>query len=308
MLLSGKRVWVTGKGMVGKSLIKILEKKGIEVFSEAKKNLDLRDQIGVRNFLKNYRPDFIFQTAAKVGGIYANSKSPANFIYDNLAIQSNIIHQAHLFDINHLVSLGSSCVYPKESPQPIKEEYLLSGPLEETNQWYAVAKIAGAKMTEAYKLQYERDYYTVFPTNLYGPEDNFNLETSHVVPALIKKIHIAKIKKQNYFEVWGDGTALREFLHVDDLAEGLIFIANNNVKKESLNIGSKEEISIKSLCKIIKKIIDYDGEIKFDHSKPNGTMRKKTALSKITKLGWAPKIDLESGIKLTYEWFKENEV
>lgn len=308
MLLSGKRVWVTGKGMVGKSLIKILEKMGIEVFSETKKNLDLRDQIGVRNFLKNYRPDFIFQTAAKVGGIYANSKFPANFIHDNLAIQSNIIHQAHLFDINYLVSLGSSCVYPKESPQPIKEEYLLSGPLEETNQWYAVAKIAGAKMTEAYKLQYGRDYYTVFPTNLYGPEDNFNLETSHVIPALIKKIHMAKIKKQNYFEVWGDGTAMREFLHVDDLAEGLIFIANNNVKKESLNIGSKEEISIKNLCKIIKKIIDYDGEIKFDHSKPNGTMRKKTDLSKITKLGWAPKINLESGIKLTYEWFKENEV
>ena len=293
MLLSGKRVWVTGKGMVGKSLIKILEKMGIEVFSETKKNLDLRDQTGVRNFLKNYRPDFIFQTAAKVGGIYANSKFPANFIYDNLAIQSNIIHQAHLFDINHLVSLGSSCVYPKESPQPIKEEYLLSGPLEETNQWYAVAKIAGAKMTEAYKLQYRRDYYTVFPTNLYGPEDNFNLETSHVIPALIKKIHMAKTKKQNYFEVWGDGSAMREFLHVDDLAEGLIFIANHNVEKESINIGSKEEISIKNLCKIIKNIIDYDGEIKFDHSKPNGTMRKKQIYQKLLNWGGLQKLILK---------------
>ncbi len=308
MIFSGKRVWVTGKGMVGKALITKLEEMNIEVFSETKKNLDLRNQSNVRDFLKSHKPDFIFQTAAKVGGIYANSKFPANFIYDNLAIQSNIIHEAHSLDIDHLVSLGSSCVYPKESPQPIKEEYLLSGPLEETNQWYAVAKIAGAKMAEAYQKQYNRNYFSVFPTNLYGPEDNFDLETSHVIPALIKKIHIAKKEKKGFIEVWGNGEALREFLHVDDLAEGLIFIANKNKNNESVNIGSKDEISIKNLCLLMKKILGFEGDIIFDLSKPNGTMRKKTDLSKVNKMGWKPKIGLEEGIKLTYDWFKENEV
>ena len=308
MIFSGKKVWVTGKGMVGKALITKLEEMNIEVFSETKKNLDLRNQSNVRGFLKSHKPDFIFQTAAKVGGIYANSKFPANFIYDNLAIQSNIIHEAHLLDIDYLVSLGSSCVYPKESPQPIKEEYLLSGPLEETNQWYAVAKIAGAKMAEAYQKQYNRNYFSVFPTNLYGPEDNFDLETSHVIPALIKKIHIAKKEKKRFFEVWGNGEALREFLHVDDLAEGLIFIANRNKNNESVNIGSKDEISIKNLCLLMKKILGFEGDIKFDLSKPNGTMRKKTDLSKVNRMGWKPKIALEDGIKLTYDWFKENEV
>ena len=307
MNLEGKRVWVTGRGMVGKALIRQLKELNIEVISKGKKDLDLREQSSVRKFLIDFKPDIIYQTAAKVGGILANSSYPADFIFDNLAIQTNIINEANKADINNLVMLGSSCVYPKDSLQPIKEEYLLSGPLEPTNQWYAVAKIAGAKMIEAYRKQYDRNYFTVFPTNLYGMHDNFDLNTSHVLPALMKKIHFAKKKGDDFFVVWGSGKALREFLFVDDLADALIFLTKNYKSLDNINIGSDDEVSIDNLCSILKSVIGYEGKIKYDTKKPEGTMRKKTDTHKLYSMGWKPKVSLEVGLKKTYKWFLENQ-
>ena len=306
MILEGKRIWVAGKGMVGKSIIRKLENFDLEIFSESKENLDLRDPESTKKYLKEIKPDIIFLSAAKVGGILANESYPVDFLYDNIAISSNVINQAHLADINNLVFLGSTCIYPRDSSQPIKEEYLLSGPLEKTNQWYAIAKIAGIKLVEAYRRQYKRKYISVLPTNLYGYHDTFDTKNGHVIPSLMAKIHTAKINKEKSFSVWGSGIAKREFLFVDDLADGIIFLAQNYDSDEIINIGSNEEISIRDLCFLLKKVINFEGDFEFDITKPDGTLRKKTDLSKINSLGWKSSTSLKKGLIKTYEWYVDN--
>lgn len=306
MILEGKRIWVAGNGMVGKSVIKKLKKLDVEIFTESKKILDLRDPDSTRKYLKKIKPDLIILSAAKVGGILANDSYPVDFLYDNIAISSNVINQAHLADVDNLVFLGSTCIYPRDCQQPIKEDYLLTGPLEKTNQWYAIAKIAGIKLVEAFRKQYKRRYISVLPTNLFGPHDNFDTMNGHVIPSLMAKIHEAKIQKKEKFNVWGSGIAKREFLFVEDLADGIIFLAENYDSDEIINIGSRDELTIKELCLLLKKVINYEGDFQFDSSKPDGTLRKKTDLSKINALGWKAKTNLEEGLSKTYKWFVNN--
>ena len=306
MILEGKRIWVAGNGMVGKSVIKKLKKLDVEIFTESKKILDLRDPDSTKKYLKKIKPDLIILSAAKVGGILANDSYPVDFLYDNIAISSNVINQAHQADVDNLVFLGSTCIYPRDSQQPIKEDYLLTGPLEKTNQWYAIAKIAGIKLVEAFRKQYKRRYISVLPTNLFGPHDNFDTINGHVIPSLMAKIHEAKTHKNEKFNVWGSGIAKREFLFVEDLADGIIFLAENYDSDEIINIGSSDELSIKELCLLLKKVINYEGDFQFDSSKPDGTLRKKTDLSKINALGWKAKTNLEEGLSKTYKWFVNN--
>jgi GDP-L-fucose synthase len=271
--------------------------------------VDLRNQIGVEIWLKQNRLDSIVFAAAKVGGIYANDAYPADFIYDNLAIEANIIHSAHLAGVDRFVFLGSSCIYPKFAPQPIKESALLTGPLEPTNEWYAIAKIAGIKLCQAYRKQYGRHYISVMPCNLYGPGDNFDPLTSHVLPALIHKFHDAKQQKEIHeVVVWGTGAPLREFLHVDDLARPVVFCLDNYDQHEHINCGAGNEISIRDLAEIIARIVGYAGKIVFDPTKPDGTPRKLMDSSRIAALGWVPEISLEDGIRSTYQWYLENKV
>ena len=301
-----KKVWVAGhKGMVGSSILRRLCNEDVELITRDRKSLNLLDYSAICTFLKNEKPDFVFIAAAKVGGILANNEYPANFIYENIAICSNLINACHENDVQDLIFLGSSCIYPKNCLQPIKEEYLLGGSLEPTNQWYAIAKIAGIKLCEAYNIQYGRNYLSVQPSNLYGPNDNFNLKTSHVLPALIRKTYEAKLNNSNLI-IWGSGKPKREFLHVDDLSDALYFLANNPIEETIINIGSPDEISILELSNIISEIIDFNGEINFDSSKPDGTERKKLEISKMKKLGWKSKIGLKSGIKSTFEWYLKN--
>lgn len=305
--MSGRRIWVAGhKGMVGSAITRNLSARGDEVIKADRAVVDLRNQIAVEVWLKQNRPDAIIFAAAKVGGIYANDTFPADFIYDNLAIETNVIHSAHAAGVDRLVFLGSSCIYPKLAPQPIKEESLLTGPLEPTNEWYAIAKIAGIKLCQAYRKQYGRHYISVMPCNLYGPNDNFDLTTSHVLPALIRKFHEAKINGRAEVVVWGTGAPLREFLHVDDLARGVVFCLDNYDEYEHINCGVGYEISIRELAEIVGRAVGFSGRIVFDTSKPDGTPRKLMDSSRIAALGWKPQISLENGIAEAYRWFLEN--
>lgn len=301
-----RRVWVAGHtGMVGSALCRALEARGTEVLKVGRQELDLRDQARVYDWLEATKPDAIIFSAAKVGGILANDSYPADFIHDNLVIQSNVIHGAHLAGVNRLVFLGSSCIYPKFAEQPIKEESLLTGALEPTNEWYAVAKIAGLKMCQAYRKQYGRSYVSVMPCNLYGVNDHFDLNNSHVLPALLRKLHTAKLENSPNVVVWGTGSPLREFLYVDDLASAVVFCLDNYDKAEHINIGSGNDVSIGDLARLIKRVVGYDGELTFDVSKPDGTPRKLMDSSRIRALGWEPKWSLERGIAATYRWYRD---
>lgn len=304
------RIYVAGhRGMVGSALIRRLIKAGYnELITRSRDQLNLLDQRAVQDFLQRERPDYIFVAAARVGGIHANSTRRGEFIYENLAIELNLLHGAHLAGTQHLLFLGSSCIYPRECPQPMREEHLLSGPLEPTNEPYAIAKIAGIKLCEAYRHQYGRDYVTLMPTNLYGPNDNYDLETSHVLPALIRKAHEAKQRNEKNLVVWGTGTPRREFLYVDDLAEACLVVmehqlspARHDALPSMLNVGVGEDISIRELAELVAEIVGFEGEIVFDASMPDGVPRKLLEISRIKTLGWEAKVDLRSGIKESYD-------
>lgn len=287
--------------MVGSSIKRNLLSSGYHnIIGVTSKELDLRDQKSTFEFFEKEKPEYVFLCAAKVGGILANNTFKAEFLYDNLQIQSNIIHSAYLYNVKKLLFLGSSCIYPKTAPQPMKEEFLLTGALEETNEPYAIAKIAGIKMCEGYRYQYGCNFISAMPTNLYGPYDNYDLNNSHVLPALMKKMHDAKLKKQSVVEVWGTGNPLREFLHVDDLAKACVFLMQEYNQKEFLNVGSGEEISIKDLAELIKNVVGFEGKLLFDHSKPDGAPRKLLDSSKIQMLGWSSSIRLNDGIAALY--------
>jgi GDP-L-fucose synthase len=289
--------------MVGSAVARKLAASGDTVITVDRSVVDLRNQIAVELWLKQNRPDAIIFAAAKVGGILANDSFPADFIYDNLAIETNVIHSAHAANVNKLVFLGSSCIYPKFAAQPIREDSLLTGPLEPTNEWYAIAKIAGIKLCQAYRKQYGRQYISVMPCNLYGPNDNFDLKSSHVLPALIRKFHEAKLERSSEVVVWGTGSPLREFLHVDDLARGVVFCLDHYDEYEHINCGSGSEISIKDLAIIVGEAVGYTGELAFDTSKPDGTPRKLMDSSRMFALGWKPEIGLAEGVRSSYEWF-----
>jgi GDP-L-fucose synthase len=300
------RIFVAGhRGMVGSALMRRLERENVEIITATRAEVDLRDAGAVRNFLEKQKPDAIVLAAAKVGGIQANDTYPAEFLRDNLVIEANVIHEAHRAGINRLVFLGSSCIYPKFAPQPISEDALLTGPLEPTNEWYAIAKIAGIKLCQAYRRQYGRHYISLMPCNLYGPFDNFDLATSHVMPALMRKFHEAKLAGRDEVVVWGTGTPLREFLHVDDLADGTIFLLNTYDGAEPVNCGAGLDLSIRKLAEKIGGIVGFEGRLAFDTSKPDGTPRKLIDSSRINGLGWRPRIGLDEGISSTYQWFLE---
>ncbi|MHB2153636.1 GDP-L-fucose synthase [Calditrichota bacterium GD2] len=314
-----RKIYIAGHtGMVGSAILRKLQKEGYgNLILKTSAELDLRNQMQVNAFFEKEKPEIVVVAAAKVGGILANNTYRAEFIYDNLMIEANIIHAAYLNGVKKLIFLGSSCIYPKLAPQPIKEEYLLSGYLEFTNEPYAIAKIAGIKLCENYYRQYGCNFYSVMPTNLYGPNDNFDLETSHVLPALLRKFHEAKQGSagsgQRAVILWGSGKPRREFLYVDDLADAIFFLMNNIDARDlydqgitHLNIGTGEDLTIRELADIIKKVVGYEGEIKYDTSKPDGTPRKLLDVTRLHELGWKHKISLEEGIKRTYEWFVEN--
>ena len=301
-------IFVTGhKGLVGSAVIRRLKFFGYKnIIYISKKKLDLKNQIKVFNFFKKNKIDAVINAAGKVGGIYANNKYKADFIYDNITIQNNIIHACYKNKIKNLIFLGSSCIYPRNSKQPIKEKYLLTGELEKTNEPYAIAKIAGIKMCESYNFQYKTNYKCLMPCNLYGPNDNFDLENSHFLPALLSKIYSAKINKKKYFELWGTGKPKRELMFVDDLADACIFFLNKKTKETLINIGSGNEMKIIDYAKLIIKILKADLKIKFDSSKPDGTPRKIVDIKIAKKYGWKSKISFEKGLKLTYQNFLES--
>lgn len=295
-------------GMVGGAIVRALQQKGFDnLLTRSSAELDLKNQQAVNDFFEEYQPDYVFLAAAKVGGIHANDTYPAEFIRDNLLIQTNVIDAAYRNKCKKLLFLGSTCIYPKMAPQPIKEEYLLTGPLEPTNEWYAIAKIAGLKMCAAYRRQYDFDAISVMPTNLYGPGDNFGLENSHVLPALIRRFHEAKKNGDEEVSVWGSGKPRREFLHVDDLADAVVFLMENYSDESLVNIGVGEDISIKEVAELVKKVIGYNGELSFDASKPDGTPRKLLDVSKINQLGWKAGTELEQGLIETYQWFLDHQ-
>ncbi|HEX2847990.1 MAG TPA: GDP-L-fucose synthase [Chitinophagaceae bacterium] len=298
-----KKVYIAGhRGMVGSAIHRKLKQEGFNnIVVSTSDKLDLRDQDQVAKFFAAEKPDYVFLAAAKVGGIVANNTYRAEFIYDNIMIQSNVIHQSYLNGVTKLMFLGSSCIYPKMAPQPLKEEYMLTGPLEETNEPYAIAKIAGIKMCDAYRSQYGCNYISVMPTNLYGPNDNYDLQKSHVLPALLRKFHEAKLSGDPVVTVWGSGKPLREFLHADDLAEACYFLMQHYNEPGLVNIGVGEDISIADLAALVKKITGFNGEIVLDSSKPDGTPRKLMDVTKLHKLGWKAKIGLEEGIRRVYE-------
>ena len=305
--MSARQIWVAGhNGMVGSAVKRLIESRGGSVLV-AQRSIDLRNQTLVQQWLQENRPEAIVFAAAKVGGIMANDTYSAEFIYDNLAIQTNVIHAAHLTGVQRLLFLGSSCIYPKFAEQPIREESLLTGPLEPTNQWYAIAKIAGLKMCEAYRRQYGRQYISMMPCNLYGPGDNFNLASSHVLPALIRKFHEAHIANEQEVVVWGTGTPLREFLHVDDLASAVLFCLDRYDEAEHINCGAGSDLSILALAELVKEVVGFKGVIRLDLSKPDGTPRKLMDSSKLNKLGWHPTIELRHGVESTYQWFLQSQ-
>jgi GDP-L-fucose synthase len=300
------KIYVAGhRGMVGSAIVRKLQKEGFNhILSRTSKELDLRNQQAVADFFAKEKPDYVFLAAAKVGGIVANNTYRADFIYENLMIQSNIIHQSYLHKVKKLMFLGSSCIYPKLAPQPLKEEYLLTGLLEPTNEPYAIAKIAGIKMCDAYRAQYGCNFISVMPTNLYGPNDNYDLNNSHVLPALIRKFHTAKVKKEAAVEIWGTGSPLREFLHADDLADACFYLMQNYNEPGLVNIGVGEDISIEDLALLVKKIVGFEGELKFDTTKPDGTPRKLMDVGKLHSFGWKHKINLEEGVTTVYNEVK----
>jgi GDP-L-fucose synthase len=303
-----RRIWVAGhRGMVGSAILRRLAGEDAEILTADRQDVDLREQQAVRQWVARAKPDAIILAAAKVGGILANDSYPADFLFDNLAIETNIIHAAHLANVDRLVFLGSSCIYPKFAPQPIKEEALLSGPLEPTNEWYAIAKIAGIKLCQAYRRQYGRRYISVMPCNLYGVNDNFDLSTSHVLPALIRKFHAAKTEGRREVVVWGTGTPLREFLYVDDLADALVFLMDRYDGSEPINCGAGSDISIRELAELIGRVAGFEGTLVFDTAKPDGTPRKLMDSSRLAALGWRPKTDLEEGIREVYRWFVQTQ-
>ena len=307
MISREARIYVAGhRGLVGSAIVRRLKSAGFpNLILRTSQELDLRDQARVKEFFEREKPEYVFLAAARVGGILANMTYPAHFIYDNLMIQSNVIHQAFKAEVKKLLFLGSSCIYPKFAPQPMKEEYLLTGPLEPTNEFYAIAKIAGIKMCQAYNRQYGTNFICATPTNLFGLNDNFDPDTSHVIPALIRKFHEAKVNGAKSVVVWGTGTPRREFLYVDDLADACLFLMENCDAQhaEIINVGTGEDITIKELAEMIKSIVDFNGEIIFDSSKPDGTPRKLLDISRIKKLGWSPKTSLEEGLRATYAYF-----
>lgn len=302
------KIYIAGhRGLVGSALVRNLESKGFtNIIKRTSKELDLRNQQAVQEFFKQERPEYVILAAAKVGGIHANNTYPAEFIYDNLMIQNNVIKAAHDFKVKKLLFLGSTCIYPKLAPQPIKEEYLLTGALEETNEAYAVAKIAGLEMCKFFKRQYGDNFISCMPTNLYGPNDNFDLQSSHVLPALIRKFHEAKVNHQPTVEVWGTGTPLREFIYVDDMADACIFLMENYDGEQHVNIGTGEEVSIRQLAETVKEVVGFEGELIFNTNMPDGTPRKLTTVDKLHALGWKHKVSLKDGIQLAYDWYLQN--
>lgn len=305
--LNGKRVWVAGhRGMVGSAVVRRLASEGCEVITAGRDIVDLMRQSEVEAFLADARPDAIVMAAAKVGGILANDTRPAEFLYDNLMIEANIVAAAHANEVEKFLFLGSSCIYPKFADQPITEDSLLTGPLEPTNEWYAIAKIAGIKLAQAYRKQYGRDYISAMPTNLYGPGDNFDLTSSHVMPALIRKAHAAKLRGDKEVVVWGTGSPRREFLHADDCADALVFLLKNYSGHEHVNVGSGDDVTILDLTKLVCKVVGFGGEIVHDLSKPDGTPRKLMSADKLRGMGWTPMIGLEEGVRSTYQWFLQH--
>jgi GDP-L-fucose synthase len=303
------KIYVAGhRGMVGSSIWRALESKGyINLIGKSSKELNLKNQEAVIKFFKTESPEVVIDAAARVGGILANSDYPYNFLMENLQIQNNLIDSAHHHNINKFIFLGSSCIYPKHAPQPLKEDYLLTDSLEPTNEWYAIAKIAGVKACEAIRKQYGKDFVSLMPTNLYGPHDNFDLKTSHVLPAMIRKFHEAKINDHTPVGLWGSGNPMREFLHVDDLANAVVFALENQLKHNLYNVGTGKDITIRELAETIQEIVGHKGSIEWDASKPDGTPRKLLDVSKLKQEGCEYDIELEEGIKTTYEWFLDNE-
>ena len=307
-MLKSAKIYVAGSnGMVGSAIVRTLEAKGYSnIVVKSSKELDLKNQQAVHDFFNQEQPEYVFLAAAKVGGIHANNTYPATFIYDNIMIQSNVIQAAYEFNVKKLLFLGSSCIYPKFAPQPIKEEYLLTGSLEPTNEAYAIAKIAGLKMCQFYKQQYGCNFISAMPTNLFGVNDNFNLENSHVLPALLRKFIEAKQNNKQEVTIWGSGTPMREFLFVDDLAEACLFLMESYNGVETVNIGTGEDVSIKELAETIMKIVGFEGNLIFDASKPDGAPRKLLNVSKINTLGWKHQTNLEEGIQKTLNWIQKN--
>lgn len=305
--LSGKRVWVAGhRGMVGVALVRQLEKENCTVLTVTRDTLDLRDGRAVTAWMKTSAPQAVVLAAAKVGGIVANDSWPADFLYDNLAIENAVIHGAFESGVEKLLFLGSSCIYPKFAPQPITEDALLTGPLEPTNEWYAVAKIAGIKLCQAYRRQHGRDFISAMPTNLYGPGDNFDLTSSHVIPALMRKAHEAKSAGARFMAIWGSGTPRREFLHVDDCASALVFLLKNYSGDQHVNVGSGTDVTIDELARLVMQAVGFNGALEHDTSKPDGTPRKLMSNEKLAAMGWSPEISLPEGLKTTYQWFFAN--
>jgi len=303
------KIYVAGhRGLVGSAIIRNLQDKGYNnIVSRTRQELDLMQADAVNQFYAEEKPELVIDAAAKVGGIHANNSYPAEFIYDNLTIQNNLIHGAYQADVKKFVFLGSSCIYPKMAPQPLKEEYLLTGALEPTNEWYAIAKIAGIKMCQAYRKQYGFDAISLMPTNLYGPGDNFDLQNSHVLPALIRKFHEAKINNHQNVTVWGTGSPKREFLYVDDMADASVFLMENYSDEQIVNVGTGIDVTIKELAETVKQVVDFKGELVFDATKPDGTPRKLMDVSFLNRQGWKAKVEIEKGIQLAYDWFLKNQ-
>lgn len=303
----GKRIYVAGhNGMVGRAVVCALETHDCEILTAERSDADLVRQAEVEAWMAANRPDAVIVCAARVGGILANDSYPADFIYDNLMIEANIIHAAFTQKVEKLLFLGSSCIYPKHATQPMAEAALLEGALEPTNEWYAIAKIAGIKLCQAYRKQHGADFISAMPTNLYGPYDNFDLQSSHVIPALMRKCHEAKLAGSEHMEVWGSGTVMREFLHVDDCAAGIVFLLQNYSDMSHVNLGTGEDVTITELAETIKRVVGFDGALKFDASKPDGSPRKLLDVSKINALGWRHDIKLETGLASAYDWFRHN--
>ncbi|WP_284776280.1 GDP-L-fucose synthase [Agrobacterium sp. lyk4-40-TYG-31] len=307
--LSGKKVWVAGhRGMVGSAIVRRLQQEGCTILTASRDDADLRQQAEVEAWMGAQKPQAIFLAAAKVGGILANDTRPAEFLYDNLMIEANIIEAAYRNNVEKLLFLGSSCIYPKFADQPISEDALLTGALEPTNEWYAIAKIAGIKLTQAYRKQYGCDFISAMPTNLYGPGDNFDFTSSHVLPALIRKAHEAKTRGDKEIVIWGTGTPRREFLHADDCADALVFLMKTYSDETHVNVGSGEDISILDVTKLICEIVGFEGEIKHDLSKPDGTPRKLMSAEKLRGMGWSPMRSLRDGVASSYKWYTSNHV
>lgn len=304
------KIYIAGhRGMVGSAIVRKLQAEGYtNIVTRTSKELDLKEQQAVRDFFAQEKPDVVVLAAAKVGGIHVNNVYRAQFLYENLMIESNVVHSAHENDVQKLLFLGSSCIYPKMAPQPLKEESLLTGLLEQTNEPYAIAKIAGIKLAESYRRQYGRNYISAMPTNLYGPNDNYDLNNSHVLPALIRKFHTAKVTNAPSVEVWGTGSPMREFLHVDDLADACFFLLMNYDEEMFVNIGTGEDLTIKALAEMIKDIVGYTGELKWNTEKPDGTPRKLMDVSRLNKMGWKHRIGLREGITSVYAEFAKSEL